>query len=298
MHFAIGDGHLFALPENFDYQGPAEEPAAGTNLALDAQVYCETSQGSDGWYMANLNDGIRFSDGSTSNGWQSSAGVESSENSITLDLGTTRKFNRIDLYPTGELLTFADYMPKDFSIDVSEDASIWTTVKTVTDMDTNSCIVPSYSFDSVTARYVRISIAEMAGINGRYAASLSEIEVYNDDGTVPATESPLDSSVVEYTPGMNIALSKKVYVSSSTPDSIYKQWGWSADYVNDGLSGVGTATCGWTSNVKINTTETANEWVAIYFGDLFNVNQINVSPTLNGAFPYDYTIELSENGKN
>lgn len=45
-----------------------------------------------------------------------------------------------------------------------------------------------------------------------------------------------------YEPDSNLLLNKKYYVSSTTPDGTYKQWGWAAEYLNDGIAQNGN---GW-----------------------------------------------------
>ena len=51
---------------------------------------------------------------------------------------------------------------------------------------------------------------------------LSEIEIYNDDGTIPVPYVGVErgTASISYTSGSNIALNKTVSVSSSVPDNL------------------------------------------------------------------------------
>lgn len=290
---AAGDAMLIALPEGYDYyEAPEGQPEASVNLAADALITCSTSVGSDGWYMACLNDGIRLSDGA-GNGWRTNDARTTTikDTYIDIDLGRTLTFNRVDLYPAGTLFDYGSTFPKSIKISVSEDGKTFTEVKTLTDLTITTTAGMEVELGEQTARYIRVEPTERQK-TARYAA-IGEIEVYNDDGSLPAPETFSllidDGTVVTYKDGENIALGKNTIVSSATNDAIYKQWGWSQDFINDGKYDNG-----WTSNVGLNPSANATEFVCIDLGDLFAVDTVKLFDF--GSFPEAYEVAVSEDG--
>ena len=284
---AAGDGALYQLPAGYVYESGKEENA---NIALDAIVYADSSEGGNGWYISKLNDGVREPE-NANNGWKS---VGTQQAVITADLRESKTFNRVDLYPAaGEMgpVSAGQGMPKDFTIEVSQDGKSWAVVYTAADKTMENGAAYSITFDAQTARYVRVNVA---ATNSTYCAA-SELEIYNDDGTIP-TPAPgtTEDEVVHYEPDSNLLLNKKYYVSSTTPDGTYKQWGWAAEYLNDGIAQNGN---GWTSNVGVNHDEaTAHEWCAFDMGDLFAVNKVRIYGGSGFAFPVDYRVQVSLDG--
>lgn len=284
---AAGDGALYQLPAGYVYESGKEE---NDNLALDANVYADSSEGGNGWYISKLNDGVREPE-NANNGWKS---VGTQQAVITADLRESKTFNRVDLYPAaGEmgLVSAGQGMPKDFTIEVSQDGKSWTVVYTAADKTMENGVAYSITFDARTARYLRVNVA---ATNSTYCA-ISELEIYNDDGTIPAPKpGTTENEVVHYEPDSNLLLNKKYYVSSTTPDGTYKQWGWAAEYLNDGLAQTGN---GWTSNVGVNHDEaTSHEWCAFDMGDLFAVNKVRIYGGSSFAFPVDYRVQVSLDG--
>ena len=291
LELAAGDGMLIALPEGFDHYKPVgtEDPAPNTNLAAlpEASVTATTSQGANGYYIDLLTDGTRFSDGSLM-GW---ATDNRAAGQITIDLGAVRDVNRMDFYPSGDVFDYGKTFPTDFTVSVSEDGKSYTTAAEVKDCKITGDTGISVTFDTKKARYIRIDIPK-----GRRAGAICEIEVYNDDGTLGDMQAIGqiigEDVVVDYKDGDNIALNKTTYVSSAAPDSPYKQWGWSQSYINDGIAGDGN---GYTSNVGRNPTPDGTEYVIIDFGDIFALEKVKITPL--GAFPEDYTLSISADGK-
>ena len=287
LKLAAGDAIFLALPEGVDFLvNDGAQPDAKTNLALEGLITCSESQGANGYYMYFLNDGVRFSEGNIV-GWRSDSTEASS---VLLDLKAERTLNRVDLYPAGNLFEFGMNFPADFTVSVSTDGVNYTQVAARSD-----CTVAydpvSVTFDAVKARYIRIDIT---ACNGSFA-SLCEIEVYNDDGTVPAPEPfPTQSSddvVIVYKEGQDLAYLKPVYPSSTTPEAGYRGWGWAADFINNGVKGQG-----WTSNVKTNNSPNSTEYMIIDLQDIFAIDRVVV--TTMGVFPKDFRIEMSMDGKN
>ncbi len=293
LEMAAGDGMLIALPEGFVYSEETEStPAAGENLAKDAFVIASESVGSDGWYLYNLTDGQRITGTeSVAKGWRS-AGIRDSY--LVMDLGRKLDFNRIDLYASGTFFDYGQSFPKNIKISVSDDGETYTEVSSYTDLSPAKLQGNKLTFDGQSARYIRL---DFTGIkrSDRYAA-INEIEVYNDNGTVPAPEKftlTAGSGIVDYKDGENIALNKEVFASSTTPGH-YEQWGWALRFLNDGRKTVGEYVGGWTSNVGRNPSPDATEFVGIDFGDVFALSKVVIQP--HGAFPVNYTIDVSLNG--
>lgn len=302
---AAGDAVLLALPADLDYETPGQDPPL--NVALNADVTAASSEGANGWYMDKLTDGQRFSTPS-SQGWRATEIVDGEPSTVTLDLREIRRFNRVDLYPAGGLFGYGQAFPVSVTIEVSTDGEQWRAVAEA-DLEppTASVAVPSITFRSVRAQYVRVVIDEYSTRTGTAALELAEIEVYQDeeDGSLPDPEAFNDThGTVEETPwfeGKNLAELRPVGVSSSTEAA---QWGWSSAFVNDGQSGPTASTNGWTSQVGSNASPTDEEWVAVYLGGPYAVEQVVIYPR-NAAtdqanaglgFPTDYRIETSADG--
>ena len=289
LKLAAGDAMLIALPEGFDHYKPVTgQPAASVNLAADAMITAPTSVGSDGWYISCLQDGARLSDGK-GNGWRTSnrkAGY------VDIDLGETLSFNRVDLYAAGNIFDYGKTFPAELKISVSNDGETFTEVKHLEDLEIKSAKGMKVDIGAQAARYIRIDLLSTA--KGAQYMALGEIEIYNDDGTLPAPETfsllDDDGPVITYKDGENIAKGKETFYSSTTP-AHYQAWGWDISFINDGKSGNG-----WTSNVGLNRSPNSTEYVGINFGDLFAVEKIVLED--NGAFPEDYTVALSADGLN
>ncbi len=289
LKLAAGDAMFIALPEGFDHYKPITgQPSATTNLVDNAMITAPTSVGSDGWYISCLQDGIRLSSGS-GNGWRTNNRKASY---VDIDLGETLSFNRVDLYAAGNIFDYGKTFPSELKISVSNDGKTFTEVKSLTDLEIKSAKGMKVDIGAQAARYIRIDLLSTA--KGAQYMSLGEIEVYNDDGTLPAPETfsllDDDGPVISYTEGENIAKGKETFYSSTTP-AHYQAWGWDISFINDGKTGNG-----WTSNVGLNRSPNSTEYVGINFGDLFAVEKIVLED--NGSFPEDFTVALSEDGLN
>lgn len=304
MDFQPGEAKLLRMPDGFDYSAQqGNPPADGTNLALDKAVSGSSSLGKANWFLSNTTDGVRFSQGD-SNGWQSVNNTADDQHAdITVDLGSSQQLNRVDLYPAGTSSDFASFFPKDFDIQVSDDKADWITVSSNKDYPIPQKAVPSITFPTTKARYVRLNVTKMRSLDDSYQAQISEIEIYKDNGTVPnPPETPYQSEV--FVPGMNLALNKAAIVSSSTEVPI---WGWASSYLTDGLAGSEAAQnnkTGWTSQTGVHKTQDgATESVMVKLGNTYYVNSVVVTPrgdTANAelAFPEDYKVDVSLDGTN
>ena len=290
-----GEAILIALPEGYDYSAKHTKTYSPTdNLALDAEIMCNSSEGANGWYMDNLNDGERFSN-QTVNGWSSAS--KTGLDTIIVDLGKELDFNRIDLYPAGMGDEYGAYMPNSFDVSYSKDGVEWHAIAKATGLTIKDKSAPSLQFDKINARYIKIEITECTSKKSQ----LAEIEIYNDDGTVPRVEVMPDSltdlladdtpTPVKYKKGANLAKNKKVIVSSYPGGGDYKGWGWWPDYLVDENDNTG-----WTSNVKLHmNTEDATEYAIIDLGDEFNIYKIELYK--HGCWPKDFTVSVSSDGK-
>ncbi len=294
VELPAGDGMLIALPEGYDYdKAPEGQPSATTNLAADANITCPTSVGSDGWYIYNLNDGVRIAGGSSNaNGWRSE---NHNDSFIEIDLGRTLDFNRIDLYSAGTFFEHGVNFPKTIKISTSTDGKTFKEVKTISGMTPTKLSGDSITFETETARYIRLDLTD-AKRSDKYVA-FNEIEVYCDNGSVPAPEkftlTGESDVVVDYKDGENIALNKTPFASSTTPAQ-FEAWGWSLKYINDGRKTYGGYVGGWTSNVGRNPTADATEFIGIDFGDVFALEKVVLQP--HGYFPIDYSMDVSVDG--
>ena len=289
LKLAAGDAMLIALPEGFDHYKPVTgQPDATVDLVDNAMITAPTSVGSDGWYISCLQDNVRLSNGN-GNGWRTS---DRKASYVDIDLGETLSFNRVDLYAAGNIFDYGSTFPTELKISVSNDGKTFTEVKHLEDLAVTQPKGMQVDVGTQSARYIRIDL--LSTVKGAQYMSIGEIEVYNDDGTVPAPESfsliDDNAPVITYTEGENIAKGKETFYSSTTP-AHYQAWGWDISFINDGKTGNG-----WTSNVGLNRSPNATEYVGINFGDLFAVEKIVLED--NGVFPEDFTVALSEDGLN
>ena len=282
LTLAAGDAMLIALPEDYDfYKVPTGQPDASVNLAEDALMTAPVSLGYDGWYIAAMQDGRRTNTGveNTLVGWR----TPTTQNSyVEIDLRREMDVNRVDLYTVGNWETYGMAECDKLEISVSSDGQSWRTVKTLDNPDMMYANNLQIDFAKTSARYIRITFD---------LAAFYEIEVYCDDGTVPAPEAapkvtPEPPQVITYEEGDNIALGKTAFCSSSHTDEYL-----SLEYINDGK-----ARWGWRSASLVLVPENHTEHVGVDFGDLFAVDKIVLVD--GGAFPEDYTVELSTDARN
>ncbi len=284
-----GDGILLALPEEFDYHtAPSEQPQKSEDLAKDALISAPSSLGEDGWYISYLNDGVLKST-DENRGWRS---VGESASHIVIDLGREIDFNRLDLYPAVSKFDYGASFPDEVIVSVSNDGVSYKDIGIYSGLQKELSGGKILQLNNQNARYIRIGIPKINGSVG-YTA-LAEIAVYNDDGSLPKPET-YDiydfGEQITYRTGENIALGKDAICSSTTNDLVYKRWGFSLSFINDGKYDNG-----YSSNVKLNRTEDATEYVTIHFGDLFAVDTIKVIPF--HCWPLDFKLELSTDGSN
>jgi alpha-L-rhamnosidase len=146
------------------------------------------------WGPANLTDG-RLTGRDGHNGWTSSIVGENPTGTgrpiITFNAGSgnTLDFNRIQIYPRTDSLTAAGGspgFPRDFTIEVSDDGSVWTPIKTLTDVAAPFLAPYVIEFATVqSARYMRLVCTRLGpaasddGGGTNYRLQLTEIGAYN-----------------------------------------------------------------------------------------------------------------------
>ena len=170
-----GAASLIALPEGYDYGGTPT--AESEDLCYHCAVYGDSSIGEDGWYLSCLTDGYKLKKLTLGlSGWCSEKKDAPYNTEVTLDLGKAKDINTVTLYPAQGA---EELFPKEYTLSVSSDGETWTQVGS---SETKPFINAIHSFDTVNARYVKLSISDMNGVDGEYAAALGEIEVTNGGG--------------------------------------------------------------------------------------------------------------------
>lgn len=280
-----GEAFLFALPEGVDLYPDAADVQDGENLVTSSYVYATKTDSGEKAAISKVADGIRFQNEKVI-GWSYSKGKAD----LIVDFGKERTFNRVDLYPTGVGERFGETMPVSFDLQVSDNGTKWTTVKTITDYRQDGFKTPSYTIDPVTARYFRLHVTE-AGENG---ISLCELEIYNDDGSVPAAEHYQKPPQEK---GDNIA--GKAYLSATATRELY---GWSLQGLTDGYRSFSydNMSAGYCNDAVTPCC------VTLDFGIAYKMDTIKLWPAMNTyvnneymeCYPAHFTFDVSNDGEN
>ncbi len=292
VSLAAGDAIFLAMPEGFDfYKAPEGQPSAETNLVEDGIVYASSSEGWNGNFIYNLSDGSRFTAMNADRQvWRS---IDKSDSYVKIDLGRTLDFDRVDLYPVGSMFNYGEAFPNNITVSVSDDGETWREVKSFKDTKVTELSAFVLRIGDQTARWIKLDFTDTDNRFGYVA--LNEVEVYNDKGRlgepdpIPFLGDP--NAVYTYKDGDNIALGKPSFASSATDETFKQQFGWSLDYINDG-----NPATGWTTAVHRNKVPDVTEFGGVYFGDLYAVEKVVITP--KGNTPEDFRIELSEDCEN
>ncbi len=273
---------LFRLPEGV-YTAPEKTPAE--NLLQDARVSASHSETGNGWFIRAAFDGVTRTTVDSA-GYRA---VSSEPVTLSFDLGAVKSFNRLTVYPAGTGVECGAAFPASIKLLVSEDGETYREVTAVTP-ERPTTVVPSFSFDSTSARYVRVEMT--VGIVGKL--EVSEIKLYDDGGSYTEEKSEYKEPVV--ISGENIALGKSVTASGSA----YNAEGWGIAMVTDGsVMQTGSdpgGTNGWMSNGVKDRTGTT--WVCIDLGATYPINRVVAYPRKSGdRFPVGYYFEVSTDGK-
>lgn len=282
LTLSAGDGVLIRLPEGDFIRATSND---SQNYALHAPVAGTTSVGTDNHYLYNLTDGIINSANSTR------VDIKKDEfQLLTVDLGSVKKINRIDIYPAGVGPLCGLFNPCDFSLLVSSDGKEWNQVAS-NNQPLSKEFVSVFRFDEVEARYVRIRLNRTDGAVGY--VDIGELMVYMDDGSI---EDKIKTTYTEedLTDGQNLALNKPVVDYSSTTD--VPEWTCHHTYINDG-----DYTHAWASELYRNERPESSEWITIDLLGVYDINCVKLVPRAvwNGVnvFPEDYEIQVSIDGE-
>ena len=176
-----GGAALIRLPESYRY-GELNE-AEGENVLYHKTVYGNSSLGTPGvrdemlpgWYLSCLTDGyIDANAGLGLNGWCSELKDESFETYVKIDLGAVKTLNSLTLHAVDASTGYRNYFPKSFTVSASEDGITWKEIATKTNVSVSDYML--LEFAETDMRYLKIDVAEMNSIDGKYAAALAEIE--------------------------------------------------------------------------------------------------------------------------
>ena len=164
---------------------------------------------------------------------------------------------------------------KEYKVQVSNDGEEWIDISHVSDGDGG---IDEFSYEDVTARYVRMLGIEPGSI---YGYSLWEFEVY---GT--AVLEPED-------PNTNLALNKDSKASSQYTDSKDGNKTYESSLAFDG-KGTNETVDGkqsrWVSNRESN-----DEWIYVDLNDVYNISKVVLNWEGNGA--KEYKIQVSNDGE-
>ena len=284
-----GDYAFYKLPAG-DHRTPAE-PTANLTAAAE-KVTATVSQGSNGFFVSCALDGQRTSTDERQ-GWKVPA---EQTGELVLIYDTPVTFNRMDLYPTGEGVSFAAQFPTEIKISVAsaETPDEWTVIYEQSGIARPTTEVPVLRFDSVTASRVRIEIS-----GGSLSVELCEIEIYNDDGSIPAPPATSYEELVQEK-GVNYALGKTPIASGSAYEHTIDAWGLA--YLTDGkklLTGKDGGTNGWMAQgMPKRECEPDTCWGGVDLGATYTVNEVHIYPRQNGGyFPSAYEIQISADGE-
>lgn len=281
LTLAAGDGILIKLPAGDFIQVKKEEHK---NLALRAPVFGTSSAGLEDYYLYNLTDGVVDS----ANAARVTA-TDGEDQMLTVDLGSVKTVNRIDLYPAGVNHLCGAFSPIDFSLLVSADGESWAEVAKNTEALPRD-FVSVFRFADTEARYIRICIRGLKGLSGR--ADIGELMVYKDDGTIPdKIETTYTSDLNE---GHNLALHKPVVDYSSTTD--VPDWNCHHTYITDG-----DPTKAWASELFRNESPDVPEWITVDLLEVYDVDRVVLIPRGmwqgTNVYPEKYEIQVSVDGE-
>lgn len=157
--------------------------ADGWNLAEEAVVTASSSLEADGWYRWNITDG-RLDADPHGLGWSSNdqvLNVVDHPEWVQVDLGAVSPLTRIMVAPRNDQGNVGVHFPVDYTVQVSEDGSAWTTVASV-----KGAPVPAgpqeLTFPATRGRYVKVAGTRLRQnpADLTYRMQLGEVKVYSD----------------------------------------------------------------------------------------------------------------------
>lgn len=164
------------------------------NLAIGAIPSASTSLEKDGWYLWNISDEDEQSNRNAM-GWSSENPVLqaiSHTEWIQLDMGTMKPVAQVEMVPRNDAGNEGTYFPIDFTIELSEDGSEWTTVVLKKDYPLPQG-TQTFSFPPRQARYVKVvgtKLRPNPNENNFYRMQLNEMGIYSNPPSTAALLSP------------------------------------------------------------------------------------------------------------
>lgn len=286
LHLKAGDFAFIGLPEG-DFRTKKQE---SNNLALSdiVKITADESQGKNGCFVVSAIDGKRTSD-NDSFAWRVPAKATGTM-LFTFDKPVT--MNRMDLYPAGEGVTFGSGFPKSVHV-LAQISGEWVEIYANDEISRPTTEVPVIRFDAVTVNALKLVVS-----NGVMASDIAEVELYNDDGSIPSP-GPTSYKETVQNKGENVALHKTPIASGSAYESAVDAWG--LQYLTDGikLRSEANGTNGWMAQgVKTLKPESGTVWGGVDLGSEYKINRIEVYPRENGNFfPSAYDIQISNDGE-
>ena len=145
----------------------------GSSVSTQTQSVDAGEVTPSGWVAsasASYSPPLRAIDRNTAYRWQNGRAQSTSNDYIQVDLGSARTFNRIVLDHAGSSNDF----PAAYRVDVSDDGSTWTTVRTGNGTASATTIVLPSTY---TKRYVRVT---ETGASGSNWFTVNELRLFND----------------------------------------------------------------------------------------------------------------------
>ncbi len=174
LSLAAGALAVFKLPEGYDARTD-QSVNDGTSVSLLQGLAPSVSSSKSGTtYAYMLTDGNR-----NDTGWSSEAGDTSPW--IVYDLKASKTFNRIDIHP---MSSYQPLYPGALTVSVSDDGITYRNVASVQNIDYKQ--LKALTFETTTARFVRITVDEVRTFGQLTGVYIGEIELYMDNGQVPS----------------------------------------------------------------------------------------------------------------
>lgn len=259
LYGSVASGSVVTPPET---EKPTEQPTtqapttqapttsvSGTNLAVGKTAVASGTEnsGMGADKAVDGNDGTRFSSNFSDDAW------------IYVDLGATYNVNKV-------YLDWEGAYGKAFDIQVSNDATNWTTVKSMTGQDGGEDTI---TFNATSARYVRMQGVTRGTV---YGYSLWEMAVY-------ATSSDSNVNIEDAVSGTDLALNKTAYQSG------YEAEAMAANRAIDGNSGT-----------RFSSNYADDAWMYVDLGATYSINKVYIN--WEGAYGKAYDIQVSNDGVN
>lgn len=162
-------------------EGFALETDVPENLAVGAPTTVSSSWEEDRFLQQGVTDGARFST-DPSMGWSSDSQLDVDHAEwVEIDLGEASAVSRVDLLPRNyDGRDIGRGFPIDFTIETSVDGETWMPAATAAGYaQPTGFDVPSWSFESRDARYVRVTGTSLRQTDGGYRMQLAEVEVFD-----------------------------------------------------------------------------------------------------------------------